>query len=61
MVGIHPVGAAQASCPAFGGPDLTDLYVTTASENAPATDVLAGALFRCKADYPGLSEPKVIL
>lgn len=38
-----PIPAAKVSSVAFGGPDLTDLYVTTASKGDPAP---AGALFR---------------
>jgi sugar lactone lactonase YvrE len=41
------VPARQVSCPAFGGPDLTDLFVTTSRQGlADGEDPRAGALFR---------------
>jgi len=43
------------SC-AFGGPDLLDLYVTSASQDAPDDELDAGALLRVRPDseVPGL-------
>lgn len=42
----------------FGGPDLTDLYITTARHGVPddrlAAEPLAGALFRCRPGVAGL-------
>ncbi len=46
----------NTTCPAFGGPDLTTLYVTTAAEGTQG-DPLAGALFAVETDVPGLPEP----
>jgi len=47
-----PVPATQPSCPAFGGPDLADLYVTTAWEDMTeaqrAADPLAGHLLHTR-------------
>lgn len=47
-----PVPAAQPTCPAFGGPDLADLYLTTAWEGMTAAqraaDPLAGHLLRTR-------------
>lgn len=41
----------------FGGPDYTDLYVTTAGGNEKATDgAAAGALFRLQPSVRGLPE-----
>jgi sugar lactone lactonase YvrE len=40
------------SC-AFGGPDLRDLYVTTAADRHPG-EPLAGAVFRCRPGVAGL-------
>lgn len=40
----------------FGGPDLTTLFVTTASAQAPPSDRLAGSLFALSTDIPGLPE-----
>jgi sugar lactone lactonase YvrE len=53
-----PVPVSQPSCPALGGPDLADLYVTTAWEDmAPAqraAEPLAGHLLRTRVDRAGL-------
>ena len=46
------VPTAQPSNCAFGGPELTDLYITTAAEGLEAPDELAGALLR----WPGLAK-----
>jgi sugar lactone lactonase YvrE len=50
------VPPSMVTCCAFGGPDLTDLYITTMSLGLSEADLraqpLAGALFRCR---PGLS------
>jgi len=41
----------------FGGDDYTDIYITTAGGNTKESgDPLAGALFRIKAQSPGISE-----
>lgn len=43
----------------FGGPDLTDLYVTSASNDIdPAEQPQAGDLFRIRTDVKGLPEPE---
>ncbi|MBO9479658.1 SMP-30/gluconolactonase/LRE family protein [Shimia sp. R11_0] len=59
------VGGVQASCPVFGGPELCDLYVTTAAEDL-AADVLAaapqnGMTFVQVSAGQGVAEPRVIL
>jgi sugar lactone lactonase YvrE len=41
---------------AFGGPDLKTLYVTTARNEAPASDRLAGSLFAISTEVAGLPE-----
>jgi sugar lactone lactonase YvrE len=49
------VPARQVSCPAFGGPDLADLYVTTSRQGlAAGDDPQAGALFRVTPGVRGL-------
>lgn len=54
-----PVPTPQASCPAFGGPDLTTLYVTTAAEGGlPAP---AGQTFRIETGHRGQREHQVVL
>lgn len=54
---------AQPTCPAFGGGDLTTLYVTTSREgldaDALASQPLAGATFAARVAVPGLPEPRV--
>lgn len=51
---VVDVPARQVTCPAFGGPDGTDLYVTTSRHGlAPHEDPLAGALFRVGAGVAG--------
>jgi sugar lactone lactonase YvrE len=53
---VVEVPARQVSCPAFGGPDRTDLYVTTSREGLEPNDEPehAGALFRVAAGVRGL-------
>jgi sugar lactone lactonase YvrE len=50
-----PVPVSQPSCPAFGGPGLEDLYLTTAWQNMTeaerAAEPLAGNVLRTR--YPG--------
>jgi sugar lactone lactonase YvrE len=40
----------------FGGPNLTTLFVTTARNEAPASDRLAGCLFAIETDVAGQTE-----
>jgi sugar lactone lactonase YvrE len=42
------------SC-AFGGPDLDDLYVTSAAHMLSGFEPLAGSLFRCRPGVKGRS------
>jgi sugar lactone lactonase YvrE len=59
------VPAQQPSCPAFGGPKMRDLYVTSATQgmdaNALAQNPLNGATFTIAGVADGLPEPQVIL
>lgn len=49
---------SQVTCPAFGGPDLQDLYVTTSRRDLPeGSQPPAGALFRVR---PGVSGAPVL-
>jgi sugar lactone lactonase YvrE len=54
--------AQQTSCPAFGGENLDELYITSAwgglSEAERKKQPLAGALFRVKVGVKGIPEPK---
>ena len=59
------VGGQHSSCPAFGGADLTTLFVTTAREGIDA-DTLAkvpenGMTFAVENVAQGVAEPQVIL
>ncbi|MFO7698810.1 MAG: SMP-30/gluconolactonase/LRE family protein, partial [Anaerolineae bacterium] len=47
--------ARQVSCPAFGGPDYADLYVTTAGgQNKPELGAGAGGLYRLNVGVRGV-------
>lgn len=58
------VDAPHTSCPAFGGPDLTTLYVTTALEEmtpeARAAHPDAGKVFVFENIAKGLEEPRFL-
>lgn len=54
------VPTPQASCPAFGGPNLTTLFVTTAADGITG-DAMAGKTFSVQSDTTGLPEHRVIL
>jgi L-arabinonolactonase len=51
------VPVSQPTCPGFGGPDLSDLYLTTAWQGLPAkrrqTEPFAGHLLRTRTDARG--------
>jgi L-arabinonolactonase len=59
---IVPLPASQPTRPAFGGPALDALYVTSArdglDDDALARQPLAGALFAASVGARGLSEPR---
>jgi sugar lactone lactonase YvrE len=57
------VGGRHSSCPAFGGPDLTDLYCTTAREHIEPGDLRPGdgRTYRIAGAARGLPEPRVRL
>ncbi len=59
------VPARQPTCPAFGGPELRDLYVTSATQGLRDSEIerrpLNGATFVIKDVAQGLPEPAVIL
>jgi len=51
--GIVEVPVRRVTACTFGGPDLTDLYITTSREgDNPETE--AGSVFRCRVDVVGL-------
>jgi sugar lactone lactonase YvrE len=55
---VIPLPVSNVSSCELGGPDLCDLYITTAwellSEEEHAAQPLAGSLFRTRVDVPGL-------
>jgi sugar lactone lactonase YvrE len=59
------VGGRNSSCPAFGGADLSTLFVTTAREHLPpdiiAAEPLNGCTFAAPSGTTGLPAPRVIL
>ncbi len=61
---VLEVEAPQPSCPAFGGPGLSTLYVTSAHLGMTANDraaaPLSGALFSQSLDVQGLPESRFL-
>ncbi|VDS08083.1 L-arabinolactonase [Paracoccus haematequi] len=55
------VGGRHSSCPAFGGPDLAHLLVTTARDGIEAPDDAQGKTYRLEPGLTGLAEPRVML
>jgi sugar lactone lactonase YvrE len=59
LVARVPMPVSQPTSCAFGGPDLRDLYVTSArvglDDGTLAREPLAGALFRLRPAAPGRS------
>ena len=53
------VAAKQASCPAFGGADLTTLFVTSAADGLDGSD--EGKTFAIEVGVKGLAEHQVVL
>jgi sugar lactone lactonase YvrE len=42
------------TCPAFAGPDLADLYVTTSRRGLGDREPAAGAVFRVRPGFTGV-------
>lgn len=62
FIAEHGVPASRASCPAFGGPDLSDLFCTTALADAPAAaDTDNGLTYVLRGAGKGQTEHRVIL
>ncbi|WP_417742001.1 SMP-30/gluconolactonase/LRE family protein [Salipiger sp.] len=53
------VGGRHSSCPAFGGPDLRRLYVSTAREGIDQPDAAQGLLYQAESSVAGLPAPRV--
>ena len=62
---IIEVPVSQVTCPAFGGPDLKTLFITTAAKNLTdiqlASEKHAGSLFAIDLDIAGLPETPITL
>jgi sugar lactone lactonase YvrE len=58
LIANIPIPALNVSACAFGGPDLTDLYVTSARKEMTAEQLekypLTGGLFRLRTDIRGM-------
>ena len=65
LVETHAVPTLQPTCPAFGGPDLTTLFVTSAGAHLPndlkGKDSQAGFVFKIEGIGPGQAEHCVIV
>lgn len=61
LVETHDLPTGQTTCPAFGGPNLSVLYVTSAAENTDAADRHAGMTFALETGAKGQPEPRVVL
>ncbi|MEL7114759.1 MAG: SMP-30/gluconolactonase/LRE family protein [Pseudomonadota bacterium] len=61
----HPIPGKHTTCPAFGGRDLTTLYVTTARQDLSEAECAAnpahGQTFEIQTDTTGQAEHRVIL
>ncbi|MGY9048210.1 hypothetical protein P775_26985 [Puniceibacterium antarcticum] len=55
------VAAAQSTCPAFGGADLSTLFVTSAAHGAAEDDRLAGVTFALPTGFRGQAAHRVVL
>lgn len=59
LMGTYDIPAAQATCPAFGGPDLETVYVTSAADGLEGAQ--DGQTFQFAAGVKGQMEHRVIL
>ncbi|WP_417249634.1 SMP-30/gluconolactonase/LRE family protein [Celeribacter sp.] len=55
------VDASQTTCPAFGGPDGTTLFVTSAADGLDKDAAAHGQTFAIETDVKGQQEHRVIL
>ncbi|KEP70574.1 gluconolactonase [Thioclava dalianensis] len=55
------VGGQHSSCPAFGGPQMRDLFVTTAREGIEAPVAGEGLVYTADAGVSGQPVPRVVL
>ena len=60
LMSVWPVPTPHVSCPAFGGPDLTRLFVTTAAEGTEG-DADAGKTYVMETGVTGQREHRVVI
>ena len=62
---VIDVPVSQVTCPAFGGPELKTLFITTAAKNLSAEQLaaekVAGGLFAIEVEVAGQAEPIIAL
>ena len=62
---VIDVPVSQVTCPAFGGPELKTLFITTAAKNLSAEQLaaekIAGGLFAIEVEVAGQAEPIIAL
>ena len=62
---VIDVPVSQVTCPAFGGPELKTLFITTAAKNLSAEQLaaekIAGGLFAIEVEVAGRAEPIIAL
>ncbi|WP_108459435.1 SMP-30/gluconolactonase/LRE family protein [Devosia naphthalenivorans] len=62
---VIEVPVSQVTCPAFGGPELKTLFITTAAKNLSAEQLaaekVAGGLFAIDVEVAGQAEPIIAL
>jgi sugar lactone lactonase YvrE len=60
-IATHPLPALCPTMPAFGGPDLRTVYVTSARQQRDAEELArlprSGGIFAMRVDVAGLPEP----
>ena len=56
VVEVLRLPASQLTCPAFGGPDHTLLFVTSAAEGLSGAEAAAGNVFLCDVEVAGLPD-----
>ncbi|ASP18729.1 L-arabinolactonase [Antarctobacter heliothermus] len=56
-----PLPTPKITCPSFGGPNLTTLLLTSASEGLSKDDTAAGNTFVFETEEKGRAEPRVLL
>ncbi|MGH1576369.1 SMP-30/gluconolactonase/LRE family protein [Planktotalea sp.] len=61
LVASHPIDARHVSCPAFGGDDLSDLYVTSATQDIRGELANNGKTFCLPQIAKGQQEHQVML